>query len=571
MVFSLQPANTKSADPRTTNRLRVRFFTVVILPYSPLKLYGAEIFPVFLRKYRGDIFERLFMIHLQPSFPFFKVLAMQEGFRQPTPEEAQKQLLEPLPAGAFISATTIKSEATQKEYTILDVYVGSGGFGLVTRVLGPNGEQLVVKQVPIGHEYTFTLPDKTEKTLRATAMENIQREVAILKMMREKFPNAPFREALFSEANQMAYIFMEECIFGNLNKASTDIWIDNKYGDLIPIAFDFTKERIKQKYDLDISEMGLTVENLANTPIEELAPALEDYIWDKKPDLKNDREIIIMDIYNHFLSISNYTPMTTSLIPQIIEQLFYLHTLGILNRDIKSENIFIDRQGKAWVMDFGLSKSIESIRTEKDVNTVGSPDCIPPDLAIMVLTLYLDDIKDTQLKEQAITQIVESLSSTKMDSWALGALIHEMVTESTLFSSYTSEEDQALMKAKMKNGPTLPHKNTPLETFRVEHPDPQNPMIQEGAPGKYYDVSTMSALNFLYFKIAYLQNPQPTETLESFSLEYATCKLLTHNSDDRWSVTDFKNYLLKHQNEPTAKLSEDAWAYTVSRLQIFPN
>lgn len=47
------------------------------------------------------------------------------------------------------------------------------------------------------------------------------------------------------------------------------------------------------------------------------------------------------------------------LFKQVIEGLGYIHSKGILHRDIKLDNILLDAKGKVKIADFGVSKSVK--------------------------------------------------------------------------------------------------------------------------------------------------------------------------------------------------------------------
>ena len=65
---------------------------------------------------------------------------------------------------------------------------------------------------------------------------------------------------------------------------------------------------------------------------------------------------------------------------QICDILAYLHNLTppIIHRDIKPQNIIIDADGNAWLIDFGISREYDAT-TEKDTRYFGTVDFAPPE------------------------------------------------------------------------------------------------------------------------------------------------------------------------------------------------
>lgn len=69
------------------------------------------------------------------------------------------------------------------------------------------------------------------------------------------------------------------------------------------------------------------------------------------------------------------------IIIQVIEALKYAHSKGIIHRDVKPDNIMIDRMGIAKLADLGIATSIEeqSVQTEGPRKTTGTPYYMSPE------------------------------------------------------------------------------------------------------------------------------------------------------------------------------------------------
>ena len=95
---------------------------------------------------------------------------------------------------------------------------------------------------------------------------------------------------------------------------------------------------------------------------------------------------------------------------QLVIALEHLHSMGIVYRDLKPENVLIDGQGYIRLADFGLSKLTHS-SDQKIKSMCGTPEYFAPE--IITVREY----------------------GREVDYWALGCLILEMITGNPPFFS----------------------------------------------------------------------------------------------------------------------------------------
>jgi predicted ATPase len=111
---------------------------------------------------------------------------------------------------------------------------------------------------------------------------------------------------------------------------------------------------------------------------------------------------------------------------QVCEGLTEAHRLGVVHRDLKPQNIMIDRDGNVRIMDFGIARSLAAKGVTEAGMIIGTPDYMSPE------------------------QVEGMEADARSDIYALGAALYEMVTGRVPF-----EGDTALIIA-MKHKAEIP-------------------------------------------------------------------------------------------------------------------
>ena len=66
----------------------------------------------------------------------------------------------------------------------------------------------------------------------------------------------------------------------------------------------------------------------------------------------------------------------------MLEGLDYLHSQGVIHRDIKGANILTTKDGKVKLADFGVSTILNSDREDKNISLAGTPYWMAPEVIL---------------------------------------------------------------------------------------------------------------------------------------------------------------------------------------------
>ena len=138
------------------------------------------------------------------------------------------------------------------------------------------------------------------------------------------------------------------------------------------------------------------------------------------------------------------TGKALSIAKQVAEGLCEAHNLGVIHRDLKPQNIMVDKEGTAKIMDFGIARSLRTAGMTAEGMIIGTPEYMAPE------------------------QVEGVEADQRTDIYAFGAILFEMATGRVPF-----EGDSPLSVAyKHKNEIPLPPRK-----LNAEIPEPFNKLI----------------------------------------------------------------------------------------------
>jgi serine/threonine protein kinase/predicted Zn-dependent protease len=128
---------------------------------------------------------------------------------------------------------------------------------------------------------------------------------------------------------------------------------------------------------------------------------------------------------------------------QVCEGLTEAHRLGVVHRDLKPQNVMIDEEGNARIMDFGIARSIIGKGITGAGVMIGTPEYMSP--------------------EQAEVKEVDQRS----DIYSLGVIIYEMVTGRVPFEGETPLGIAMKHKSEVPKDPKEINAQVPEDLSRV--------------------------------------------------------------------------------------------------------
>jgi serine/threonine protein kinase len=123
-----------------------------------------------------------------------------------------------------------------------------------------------------------------------------------------------------------------------------------------------------------------------------------------------------------------------SVADQLLDVLVVAHEKGVVHRDLKPENVFLTRDGRVKVLDFGIARLRElstASTATKSGTSMGTPSFMPPEQA------------------RGLWDEVDARS----DLWAVGATLFTLLTGQVVHDGRTSNEQ--LLSAMTKPAPPL--------------------------------------------------------------------------------------------------------------------
>jgi len=132
-----------------------------------------------------------------------------------------------------------------------------------------------------------------------------------------------------------------------------------------------------------------------------------------------------------------------SIANQVCEGLLEAHRLGVVHRDLKPQNIMIDKDGNARIMDFGIARSLRAKGITGSGVMIGTPEYMSPE------------------------QVDGKEADQRADIYSLGVILYEMVTGRVPFEGDTPFSIGVKQKSEVPQPPKEINDQIPENLNRV--------------------------------------------------------------------------------------------------------
>ena len=142
---------------------------------------------------------------------------------------------------------------------------------------------------------------------------------------------------------------------------------------------------------------------------------------------------------------------------QLAQALAAAHDKGVVHRDVKPDNVFVTREGRVKVLDFGLARQASSLLTSSGDDSV-SPTLAPGTEPGTVLGT-VGYMSPEQVRGQE--------ADARSDIFSFGAVLYEMLTGKRAFRGETAAETMTAILRADPPEPASVHEGIPLGLERI--------------------------------------------------------------------------------------------------------